>query len=313
MTEVVFTNGMYKWVDQDGKVNISDQPPPPGTLSEDKAFRDNNCKGEVCTMPVPYEDTKKIIKEVQKRVPKLLDYLDALDYLRNRAPLQFAKALEELKKVNPEAWMKLQAYPQMQPLKASFLVDKSLESAVSLFASQLPTPSAGKGGAAVFDSVIKETQILMKRDGYPYADGALNKPMGEFYVDSKGKAVIPPEREYSNSRLGQYMKEEDPRLAKAGAASQKALQEANRGVVKSAGAAVGRVGGPFLDLGLAALDPEAGRSFANKTLRDRMMQLWGQGVISVEEANDIQNLIGTDPARANRMLQEAQKKYIKGE
>lgn len=133
-------------------------------------------------------------------------------------------------------------------------------------------------------------------------------------LDTKGRIVPPKETTYSDSRLGQYLKTEDARAAKEGAKSQAEVISTARGVTKAAGVAVSRALGPVLDTVTAPLNPEIAQSVGTQVLRAKLNKLEQFGILPIDgsEFSEISNLIGTNPAQANQMLQEAQRKYIKG-
>jgi hypothetical protein len=251
MSDVEFSNGLYKWRDKEGKLNISERAPPPGALPSDitpadDEFKDNKCKGIVYTTQVAHKQVEDCIKKI-KKAAKAPDYLE--------------KA-EKLKYVKDQ---------KLDPYK-SFKEYKRLD---DILLTPGPKPDV---------------------------------------LDTRGRIVPPKEVTYSDSRLGQYNKVEDPKLAKAGAESEKAALKAKSGLIKSFGAAISRALGPFLDVVTAPLDTEIATSAGYQVLRARLDHLEKRGIIDMTSAEygQISSLIGSDPAKANQMLQEVQRNYIKG-
>jgi hypothetical protein len=104
-------------------------------------------------------------------------------------------------------------------------------------------------------------QNLMRRDRWgPYAD----------VLGSKASTLPGNTATYSNSRLGQYLKVEDARLAAAAKAAAKEAELAQAGMRAARGAAITRPMGPLVDLGIAALNPENATAVTNILLRRRL-------------------------------------------
>ena len=251
MTEV------YRHVDADGKVTFSDSlPPSPGKVDVVQPGRPSLRKSDE-DVRREHQDTVKYIKEVQKRVPKLLDYLEYAEYLRNHSPFKLERVLLELKDEDPQTWLKLQKYPQFRPLHNTALglkaADKHIAAGIG-FASGSITGSVEKW----LDTTVKD---MMKRDRFgPYAN--------VLRTETKPLNAKPPT--YSNSRFGQYLKGEDARLEKSAVTSAKAL-EASRGAKRFAKVTlVSRGGGAVFGVGLEALKRENGVAVTDKVMRDRL-------------------------------------------
>jgi hypothetical protein len=251
MSDVEFSNGLYKWRDKEGRLNISERAPPPGALQSDitpadSEFKDNKCKGIVYTTQVAHKQVEDCIKKIKKAAK-------APDYLEKAEKLKYVK-------------------------------DQKLDSYKS------------------FKEYKRLDDILLTPGPKPDV------------LDTRGRIVPQKEVTYSDSRLGQYNKVEDPKLAKAGAESEKAALKAKAGLTKSLGAAVSRALGPFLDVVIAPLDPAVAESAGTQVLRAKLNKLEQLGILDMAgpEFGEISNLIGTDPAKANQMLQEVQRNYIKG-
>lgn len=204
-----------------------------------------------------YETAKVAIKEAQKRVPKLRDYWLYLEYLRSNSPLRWERVLNELKREDPETWLKLQKHAQFRPLYGSSLgvlaADKHVAAAIGVV--------TGKYGGSIEKWLESTVQTEMKRQNWgPYAD----------VLGAKATTLATKAPTYSNSRLGQYMKAEDPKLAAAGKAAAKDLEASRAAIRTGMGTAVSRVGGVGIDAGLAVLNPEVGTGITQAVLRRRL-------------------------------------------
>lgn len=229
--------GLYKITRPDGSVEYTDVPSGPGRVesvgagaprSQDEQSKD-------------YERAKSMIKEAQKRIPKVKDYLEYLDYLRTYRPLQFDEVMTQLKREDPATWQRLQRYPQFRPLRETAI---GLKAGNNLIQAATKLPTGGITGS--FEHWLESTlKALMKRDRYgPYAE----------VLGTKGAPFIEKPATYSNSRWGEFMKVEGPKLAEASKAATKELQLATAVGRAAVGATIADVGGPFVQLGTAALD-----------------------------------------------------------
>jgi hypothetical protein len=250
----------YKIVRPDGSVEYTDVPSGAGRVSTAGA----GTRGQAATQREQSADDHKLaqqlIKEAQKRIPKVVDYLEYLDYLRHNSPIKFDRVMDALRREDPQAWIKLQQYPQFRPLRETALGPKAganlLEAGVGLASGKF-TGSAQKW----METTLKE---LMKRDRFgPYAD----------VLGSKASTLPSTAPTYSNSRLGQYLKAEDARAAAAAKSAAKELEAAQAGVRAAKGAAVVRVFGPIVDLGMGALKPETATATTSILMRKRLDQL----------------------------------------
>lgn len=246
---------IYRIHRPDGTVEFTDVPQGPGQVD---AVRPGQAQQDNAQREQDHADAKNLIKEAQKRIPKLIDYLEYLSYLRNHSPYRLDQALKELQCKDPQAWLKLQQYPQFRPL---FNTALGLKAADKHLAAGI-----GMAGGAYSGSAEKwlETTIrdLMKRDRWgPYAD----------VLGAKATTLPAPKAPtYSNSRLGQYMKQEDARLAAAGKASAKELELSRAAVRSGLGTAVTRGLGPLVEFGMAALDPQVATGVTDIALRLRL-------------------------------------------
>ena len=268
---------VYRIDRPDGTIEYSNQPSGAGEISP---LGSKGRAAEPQDEPYKHSETKSMIAEARKRIPKMVDYLNYLEYLRNHRPLQLDRVLKELQAEDPQTWLKLQKYPLFRPLRDTQLGlkagEKNLTAAVGLASGNF-MGSAEKW----FEGSVN---AMMKRDRWgPYADVSLG---------ARASTLPPPKSPtYSNSRLGQYLKVEDARLATATKEVAKEL-EASRSALRAAKAtAFTRVAGPLVDVGVALLDPEVGRSVGNEVLRVKARRLYERGVIDEEQWAETQNLL----------------------
>ena len=258
--------GVYRITRPDGSIEYSDVPGGEGRVEP---------VGSDGTRPYDHKQVKDIIKEVQKRVPKLNDYLEYLDYLRNHRPHQLDRVLHELRKEDPQTWLKLQKYPQFKPLRETALgfkaAEKNLGAGIGLVRGSI-TGSAEKW----LETTVKD---MMKRDRYgPYAP----------VLGSKASTLPAPKSPtYSDSRLGQHLKVDDVRSIEAAKQSAKAGESSRAAIRTAKAAAATRTLNPLIDVGIGALDPAVfsgisairGRQLANRLVKN--------GVLSLEEAEEL--------------------------
>lgn len=262
--------GVYRITRPDGSIEYSDVPSGPGRVEP---------VGSDGSRPYDHKQVKDIIKEVQKRVPKLNDYLEYLDYLRNHRPYQLDRVLNELRKEDPQTWLKLQKYPQFRPLRETALglkaAEKNIGAGIGLATGRL-TGSVEKW----LETTVKD---MMKRDRYgPYAD----------VLGSKASTLPAPKSPtYSNSRLGQHLKAEDARSIEAAKQSTKAGDAARAAVRSAKATAVTRTLNPLLDLGIGALDPEVHRGTTNFLVEVKLKKAWTAGILDDEQYQTAHNLM----------------------
>lgn len=269
--------GVYKITRPDGSIEYSDVPGGAGRVEP---------VGSDGAPPPDHKQVKDIIKEVQKRVPKLNDYLEYLTYLRNHRPYQLDRVLHELRKEDPQTWLKLQKYPQFKPLNQTALglkaTEKHLGPGIAVIAAQVTGSYGGVTGSVEkwLETTVKD---MMKRDRFgPYAPVLGNKA---------STLPAPKSPTYSNSRLGQYLKTEDSRSLEAAKASAKA-GEASKAAIRGAKAtAVTRVLNPLLDLGISALDPDIHRGTTNFVVEIKLKKAWAAGILDDEQYETAHNLM----------------------
>jgi hypothetical protein len=281
---------VYRVTRPDGSVEYTDTPQGQGDV---QAVDE---RGRV----VDHALVKDVIKQVQKRAVKINDYLDYLVYLRDHRPHQLDRVLLELKQTDPEAWLKLQKYPQFRPLRQTTLglkaTEKHIKAAIGM--------ATGKVGGSLEGWLETTVKDMMKRDRWgPYAD----------VLGSKASTLPQKTPSYSNSRLGQYLKVEDARAAKAAAAAAKDAESARAALRAAKATAVTRALNPLLDLGIEALNPEVARGVGTEVLRVKARRLYEKGVLDVEQWAHTQELISQGRfVELQQFLEEQTGLYVKG-
>ena len=266
--------GLYKITRPDGSVEYTDLPSGPGRVdgvgeraprTQDEQHKD-------------YELAKSLIKEARKRIPKVKDYLEYLEYLRHNSPVRFDFVMNQLRQEDPQTWLKLQKYPQFRPLRETAV---GIKSGSNMLGAGVGLVNGNVTGSAErwMESTLKD---MMKRDRFgPYAD----------VLGSKASTLPTKTPTYSNSRLGQYLKAEDARQAAALRESAKDLEGARSGLRAAKGAAVVRAVGPLVDLGVAMLDPNTATSTANIVVETRLKSAYTKGLIDEEQYITAHNLM----------------------
>jgi len=266
--------GLYKITRPDGSVEYTDVPSGPGRVDGvgERASRTQDEQRK------DHELAKSMIKEAQKRIPKVKDYLEYLEYLRHNSPVRFDFVMEQLRREDPQTWLKLQKYPQFRPLRETAV---GVKAGSNLLGSSVSLVNGNVTGSAErwMESTLKE---LMKRDRFgPYAD----------VLGSKVSTLPTKTPTYSTSRHGQYLKVEDARQATALREGAKDLESARAGLRAAKGAAVVRAVGPLVDLGLAMLDPNTATSTGNIVIETKLKAAWAKGVIDEEQYITAHNLM----------------------
>lgn len=269
--------GIYRVVNADGSVSFTDTPNGSGkfeAMGSDGRARASNDSG------YDHKQVTGLIKEAQKRIPKVIDYLEYIQYLRDHGRFwRLERALQQLQKEDPALWLKLQKYPQFRPLRNTALglsaADKHIAAGLG-FATGNATGSAEKW----LESTVKE---MMKRDRYgPYAD-----------VLGTKASTLPASKapSYSSSRLGQYLKAEEPRAAQAAKAAAKELEGSRAAVRGNVATAISRPGSALIDLGLAALNPEVHSGVTNFVIETKLKKGWSSGALTDEQYTTAHNLM----------------------
>lgn len=279
---------VYRVVRPDGSVEFTDTPQGAGTIEAVRPGQQARTRSDEQNKQ-DYDEAKKLIKEAQKRIPKINDYLDYLSYLRSNSPRKLDLVLQELQKSDPKAWLALQKYPQFRPLRDTLIGVKAGERSLTAGLG-LATGSFGGSAEKWLESSVKE---MMKRDRWgPYAD----------VLGAKASTLPAPKAPtYSNSRLGQYLKVEDARQAAAAKQSAKELESARAGIRTARATAATRVLNPLLDLGIGALDPDVFRGISAIEGMRLGKKLVDKGILEPEEALELRSLMAQgkfDEARA---------------
>jgi len=243
-------NSLYKHTDANGRVTYSDVPPAqPGATEVLRADGTKQQADKQIPQPV---SASTLIKAAQKHGGKLDDYLQQIDYLRTHDPKKLDAVLKELQETDPKLWAELQKYPQFRPLADSLSFEKNsarhleavaegVKTAVTKGIQDVPVAVASKVG----EGTVKD---LMKRDRHPSTVDVLG---------SKASTLPePPKPTYSNTKLGEWRKAEDGKLAKAGKDAAKDLAGAEQATRAASAAALSRVLGPILDVEMTALQTD---------------------------------------------------------
>lgn len=263
---------IFKTVDGEGKTSYSDRP--------------NESHAE------SHAQAKVLIAKARKHIPKLLEYLDALDYLRRRNPEEFDRAMSALQKSHPELWLKLQKYPAYRPLVDSMRYE-GLGGVLSVAKSKFDPDIA-------FGEAIKTVRKLQVREGYGAASSI---PKG---------STLPalPAATYSNSRLGQFLKDFDAQSTQLSKQAASAMKSSDSAVRAGRATAATRLMGPLLEVGIMALNMDQVQGVS--ALRGQWLgqRLFAQGFIEGHEALELRNAFARgDYADALVILQLAQERY----
>jgi hypothetical protein len=201
---------------------------------------------------------------------------------------------------DPALWLKLQKFPEFQPLTRSLGPSKAGGNLLALGVG------IGKGDyLGSFDKWGESTlKDLMKRDGY-YTD----------VLGSKATTLpSPPKSTYSNSKLGQYTAREAPKLESASKASAKVLEAGRAELRTGAATAFGRVGGSVIDIEMQMLNPEVGQQGAVIASKLRMENLAGKGILDEERHAEAQNLLSQGKyVELKKLMDGAMTKYLSGQ
>ncbi|ARU21615.1 glutamine amidotransferase [Ralstonia solanacearum] len=269
--------GLYRVTRPDGSVEYTDMPNGPGVI--DTLGSRGRSASTADDRSKDYKQGKTLVKEVQKRAPKIKDYLEYLEFLRNYRPLQFEQVMRDLQREDPQTWMKLQKYPQFRPLRDTAIglkaAEKNIGAGIGLLTGNV-TGSVEKW----LETTVKD---MMKRDRWgPYAD----------VLGAKASTLLePPPTTYSNSRWGQFAKVEDPKAVQAAKAATKAMETSQAAIRASRAAAVTRVLSPWLDLGIGALDPNVHSGATNFAVELKLRHAYEAGKLDEEQYFTAHNLM----------------------
>jgi len=239
---------MYRYKDSSSQTVYSDQPPSPSDASSSVDVIRNGVlvKSEPAKEENPHAQAKGYIKDARKHIPKALVYIEYIEYLRSTDPVRYQAYLREIMANDPKAYVALTKAGLFQPLKPHQRLSNMMDGGVGVV-GDLFAGRSGSGGAVTYAE--KTLADYMKKD--------------RFLPDVLGaKATTLPEKipHYSGTRLGQWSKMEDAKMAKTGKQLQAAL--AGRPVLNAASTAATRVGGPVLDAMIGALDPAVYSGFS---------------------------------------------------
>ena len=289
--------GIFRTVDKDGKVTFTDRPAGQAGASV-QSWKPGDAGAAKSRAEADYDTARQDIALARKHVPNLVQYLDYLDYLRHHSPIRFDRLMQQLQHDDPQVWLKLQKYPQFQPLGRSLGMAKAGEVRLAL-AAGVATGNYGGSIAKWAESTLKD---LMKRDGY-YAD----------VLGAKATTLPqPPRRTYSASRLGQYMAAEVPRQEAAATAVGKELQKGREALRSGAATAFSRVGGSILDVEIAALDPDTASSVGVIMFRRRIDAMIAQGSIASDDEEPQRLLSQGKYVELKKYLDDARSQFLKG-
>jgi hypothetical protein len=232
---------MYRYKDSSGQTVYSDRPPSPGEARSSVDVIRNGAvvKSELAREENPHAQAKGYIKDARKHIPKALVYIEYIEYLRKHNPARYQAYMHELMTNDPKSYTTLVRAGLFRPLQPHQRLSNVMDAGVGLMDDLF----AGRSGAGTALTFAEKTLVdYMKKDGF--MPNVLGSP-------STLPKVVP---QYSNTRLGQWSKMEDAKMAKTGKELQAAL--AGRPVLNAAASAATRVGGPVLDAMIGALDPQ---------------------------------------------------------
>lgn len=270
--------GVYKVRNPDGSISYTGTRPTAGSYEEWGA----RGSGRRRDAELDNRELKSLIGEVRKRVPRIPDYLEYIAYLRHHHPWHFDRVMADLKLQDPEAWAKLQRYPQFRPLRETAIgwraAERHLAAGVG-FAS-------GKFTGTVERWLETTVKDMMKRDRFgPYSDA----------LEPGARPPVP----------GTGRTPDNPQPTAAAVTSQRNLRAARAAVRSSKATAVTRLGGPLLDLGIGALDPQVFSGVAVFEGIRLGKELEEQGILMPEEASRLPRMMARREFAEVRELIEA--------
>ena len=286
---------LYKYKDGSGQTVYSDQPPTAGETSSPVAVIRNGVVVDTVSAKKddPYAKAKGYISDAKKHIPKVLVYVEYIEYLRKNNPARYIAFVQELAKNDPKSYANLQKAGLFQPLKAhqrlSNLIDAGVAVGGDLF--------AGKSGFSGVTTLAEKTLVdYMKKDGFIPPD----------VLGSKASTLPKTVPQYRSTRLGQWSQMQDAQIAKASKEAQKAL--AGRPVLAAGAKAATRIGGPVLDAIIGTLDPQvASGIFATAGLKKIEDNLKAEGIaLDPEERLYLRNFLASGNIEAAKnILREA--------
>ena len=283
---------LYRITRPNGSVEYTDRPSGEGAVDAIKS--DGRRPVDKDPRQHDYEQARTLIREAQKRIPKFNDYMEYVQYIRDHGQFwRIEEALETLRTEDPQVYWALRKYPQFQPLHNTALGlragEKHLAAGIGLATGNV-TGSVERW----LESTVKD---MMKRDRYgSYAD----------VLGSKASTLPAPQPAvYSNSRLGQHLKVEDARAARAANEVARDLESSRAAIRSTAAMSTTRVLNPLLDLGIGALDTDFFRGISAIEGMRLGKRLVDKGILTPEEALDLRGMMARAEFDKARSLIEA--------
>lgn len=275
---------IYRQTDANGQVTFTDQPSEGAGGVESMSVDGRRIPSSKADSKNTHEEVSQYIKHTQKYVPKAREYFEYIEFLRNYSPSRYRLMLEALKREDKEAYVKLLLHPQFRPFQETALGWRATERNVTAAAGLV----TGKFTGSVEKWLETTVQEMMKQQRWGgYAD----------VLGSKATTLPTKTVEYSNSRLGQWSKTEDARLVRAARDSAKQAEFARSSLRAARGAAVTRVFGPMVDVGIAALDIDKATATTDILMRRR--------IENVARRNPAMDISGPEYAHARDLLNQS--------
>jgi hypothetical protein len=235
---------LFSYKDSAGNTVFSDRPPPPGESSSPVGVSTNG--GKVTgTLADQHEnghaEARGHIKDARKHIPKALAYVDYIEYLIKMHPGRYTAYVHEIKKTDPKSYAALKQAGLFQPLKAHQRLSNLMDSGVVMVGDLFAGRSGYAGAVTLAESSLVD---------YMKKDGALPPSV----LGSQASTLPRNVPNYSNTRLGQWSRQQDAQIAQASKAAQATL--GGKPLLNAGAKAAGRVGGPVVDVLIGALDPQ---------------------------------------------------------
>ncbi len=285
--------GVFRVERPDGSVEFTDVPSGPGRVQPIRpGATASEQAAEQQQRQYDHKLAERLIKEAQKRIPKLQDYWDYVEYLRHSSPARHRHMLLLLKEEDPRAWIKLQRYPAFRPLSETALgwraADKHLAAGIE-FASGKYTGSVEKW----LETTVKD---MMKQQGW----GPYN------VLGSKASTLAaskPPY--YSPGQAGQFFKAEDASAAAAARRAAQELESVGAGRRAAWGGSIGRLGGTVTDALIGSLRPDVFRGISAIEGMRLGKELVRRGILTLEESSELTGMMARAEFDQARKLIEA--------
>lgn len=294
--------GVFKLVDKDGKVGFSDrlQRDAGGKVS---SWRPGNVASSEPGAPPKTRQEKNDetaqtdIAQVRKHVPNLYQYLVYVEDLRASNPLRWDSVMRRLQQDDPEIWLKLQKFPQFQPLSRALSTPAALENRWGLVASFASRNDVG-GLERFAEASIRE---LAGRQSIP----------PDTLAAKASTLSRPPTREYSNSKLGQFMAREVPREEAAATAAAKELAKGREAIRGGAATSFWRFGGTIIDVEIALATPGRAMDGGVIELRSRIDKMFDNGMLASDDEKPLQCLSQGRYIESKKYPDDARDVYLK--